>query len=173
MLQAQPKKWYSWDFHIYQNAAEIAFIDVSCFRERAQLRIAESDFEIYREKIFGGEFIMKQKESTVVRAVKPSAFTRTFEIETKQGRYTLKPESTFKRKFILLHGDRQIGSVSPNGAFTRKATIDLPENMSLAEQVFIFWLVLIMWKRAAEATATRFQFLWRMNCRSKLHCGRF
>jgi hypothetical protein len=32
----------------------------------------------------------------------------------------------------------------------RKAIIELPESLSLPVQVFFFWLVLVLWRRAAQ-----------------------
>ena len=40
----------------------------------------------------------------------------------------------------------------PRGLFSRKLTIDLPDELSLAVQVFMTWLVIILWRRAAKSS---------------------
>jgi hypothetical protein len=52
-----------------------------------------------------------------------------------------------------LEGGKQIGSVYPEHALTRKAVIDFPEEIPLVVRVFMFWLVVILWKRASDAAA--------------------
>ena len=60
----------------------------------------------------------------------------------------------WSRTFVLSEKTARLGSVYPEHALTRKAVIDLPEEISLAGRIFMFWLVLILWKRAEAAAAT-------------------
>ena len=70
-----------------------------------------------------------------------------------EAEYTLKAQSPFVRTFELLQNDERIGLVEPDHIFTRKMTADLPETLTLAVRVFIIWLVIILWKRAAQSSA--------------------
>lgn len=65
----------------------------------------------------------------------------------------LRAKSVFRRGFVLLDGDREIGSLSPEGIFTRRATVDLPQALPLPVKVFIIWLAVILWKRSSDAAA--------------------
>ena len=67
--------------------------------------------------------------------------------------YTLKAQSSFFRAFELLQGDQRIGVIKPDHVFTRKMTVDLPETMPLTVRLFIIWLVIVMWKRAAQSSS--------------------
>jgi len=53
----------------------------------------------------------------------------------------------------LFDGDRQIGTISPHGFFTKRADIDLPGEWPLANRIFIFWLVFLMWKRESQSAS--------------------
>jgi len=37
--------------------------------------------------------------------------------------------------------------------FTRKATVDLPDELLLPIKVFLLWLTVILWKRESDAAA--------------------
>jgi hypothetical protein len=47
-----------------------------------------------------------------------------------------------------------LGRIEPKGALTRRTTIDLPEELPLPMQAFCFWLVLVLWNRAAAAASS-------------------
>jgi hypothetical protein len=61
----------------------------------------------------------------------------------------LRAKSALRRAFILLEGSREIGAISPEGIFSRRAAVDLPEEMPLPVKIFITWLAVILWKRAS------------------------
>ncbi len=129
-------------------------IDISCWREKALLTVQGVDYRVYREGLMSGDFILASGESVLARAKKPSALRRTFIIEHGGRHYTLRAKSAFQRAFELLDGDRVVGSVSPRGIFTRRAAVDLPEDMPLFVKVFIIWLAVILWKRESDAAVT-------------------
>jgi len=151
MLKVIPKSWFSWDFVITEGASPIADIDVSWWREKGVLTVRGSRYDVYREGMMSGAFILESSGSILARAEKPSAFRRSFELEYGKKLYILRAESAFGRKFVLIEGDREVGWLSPNGVFTRQATSDLPEEIPLPVQVFMIWLVVILWKRESDS----------------------
>jgi hypothetical protein len=153
MLTAVPKQWFSWDFTVTEGSQPVANIDISWWREKGLLTVQGADYRVYREGMMSGDFILESAGSVVARAQKPSAFHRAFVIAYEGRRYTLRAESLFRRSFLLLDGDRQIGSLSPDGMFTRRATVDLPPALPLAVRVFVIWLAVILWKRASDGAA--------------------
>jgi hypothetical protein len=153
MLQAIPKRWFSWDFTVLQGSTRLADIDMSLWREKGALTVQGKTYQVYREGLVSGAFVLESPESVVARATKPSAFRRAFLIEHAGKQYTLRAKSAFRRGFVLLADDREIGSLSPQELCTRRAAIVLPEDLSLPVKVFIIWLAVILWKREAEAGA--------------------
>ena len=127
---------------------------MSCWREKGVVTVEGTDYRVYREGLMSGDFLLASNDKVLARARKPSAFRRTFTIEYADKRYTPRAKSAFHRAFELLDRDRKVGSLSPRGVFTRRAAVDLPENMPLSVKVFIVWLAVIIWKRESDSAAS-------------------
>jgi len=153
MLKAVPKSWFSSDYKLLENDTTVTIIDSSWWREAAELTIKGSTYRVYREGLMSGSFVLEGDGSILARAEKPSAFYRSFVVEHGGKKYTLEAESAMFRKFVLSEGGQQIGSVYPEHALTRKAVVAFPEEIPLAVRVFMFWLVMILWKRDSDAAA--------------------
>jgi hypothetical protein len=154
MLELVPLGWFSWDFSVLQDGSPIAEIDISSWREKGVLAVGGSSYNVYREGLISGQFILELNGTPLAHAEKPSALHRSFTIQHEGKTYILKAESVLGRTFLLLENDRRIGSITPAGMFTRKATVDLPDEMPLPIKVFLLWLTVILWKRDSEAAAT-------------------
>lgn len=153
MMTAVPRRWFSWDFTVNDGPRSVATIDVSWWREHGTLTVAGVDHRVYRERMLSGDFILEAAGSVVARARKPSAFRRAFAIEHSGRRYSLQAASVLRRRMVLLEGDRNVGSLSPQSVFTRRADVDLPPDLPLAVRVFVIWLAVILWKRESDAGA--------------------
>jgi hypothetical protein len=153
MLRAVPKSWFSPDYKVLESNTVIATVALSLLREAGELTVAGSTCRVYREGLLAGSFVLESASSILARADKPSAFYRSFQVKHDDKEYTLGAESAGFRKFVLSEGGKQIGSVYPEHPLTRKSVIDFPEDIPLVVRVFIFWLVMILWKRATDAAA--------------------
>ena len=150
MLRAEPNSLFSWDFTVYDDGAPVAEIDLAWVREVGDVVIDGVACQMYRDGMLG-EFVLEAGGFTLVRAVKFSVFLRTFEITYDDQTYTLKAPNPLMRTFALFHGEQRIGVIKPDHSMTRKMTANLPETLPLAVRVFIVWLVIVMWKRAAQS----------------------
>jgi hypothetical protein len=153
MLRAVPKHWLSSEYKVLENETAIASVDSSLFREAATLTIKGKTYRAYREGWMSGLFILEGDGTILSRAVKPSALYRSFQIEHERRQYDLKAESAWLNRFVLSERGVRLGSIYPEHAMTRKALIDLPEEISLAGRIFMFWLVMILWKRGDAAAS--------------------
>jgi hypothetical protein len=54
---------------------------------------------------------------------------------------------------VLFQGDIEVGSIRPEGYLSRKAAVSLPGDMPMPVQVFVMWLVILLWRREANAGA--------------------
>jgi len=115
--------------------------------------VGGSSYNVYREGVMSGKFILEGNGTQLASAEKPSAFRRSFTVRRDDKIYTLQAESAFKRSFVLLEQDRPIGSIVPRGMFTRKATVDFPDDLPLSVHIFLIWLTVILWKRDAAAAS--------------------
>ena len=130
----------------------VARLDLSSWRERAEIMIGDVTHRTFREHALG-DFAIEAGGRELARATKPSAFRDTMIVHYGGRDYTLLKPSIWRRTFALLDGERQIGAISPESAWTRRATADLPPDVPVPIQAFVVWLVILLWKRDAQSSA--------------------
>lgn len=128
----------------------MADIDFAHIREKGDVEIDGMVCRMYRDG-FLGDFVLEAQGHILLRAQKPSAFVRSFDLTYDHKHYQLKAASPFRRRFVLIEGNAIIGTIYPVSLFTRRAILDLPEEMPLVVRVFILWLVLLLWRRDANS----------------------
>jgi hypothetical protein len=148
-----PRRWYSWDYAVTSGDRTLAVLDLASWRERAEIVIGDVTHRVFREHMMGGDFIIEAGGRELARATKPSAFRDTMIVHYGGKDYTLRKPSVWRRSFVLMNGERQIGSIAPESAWTRRATAELPSEWPVPIQAFVIWLVIILWKRDAESAA--------------------
>jgi hypothetical protein len=148
-LTLAPRRWYSWDFFLFDGSRELADLRVSSWREKGVLSVEGVDYSVFRESSWG-DFVLEHAGTTLARATKPSAFHRLFEIRYMERSYTLKAKSTFGRSYVLLDGSTEIGTLELESWWTRRATAHLPDDWPMPIKSFAVWLAIVMWKRDAS-----------------------
>lgn len=154
MLEAIPTNWFSSNIRIQQKNELVGEVDVSPWREKARLELQEGTYDLRREGFCSGDFLLEQEGKVLARATKSGVFQCNFEVDLPTRHVTLRKLSMWNRRFGLFDGDRQIGSVYPQGVFTKRSSIDLPGDWPLANRVFVFWLAFLIWKRQNAAAAS-------------------
>lgn len=143
MLKVIPKAW-SYAFSVTDGSESFAqAVDLSWWRDKGELRIQGVIYRAHRD---GSSYVLESAAGVVARAERPRMLCREFVIEHSGHRYTLRAKSAFRRKFLLLDGESQVGSISAEGFFTRRAAVELPPELPLVLQVFIIWLAMTLWK---------------------------
>jgi hypothetical protein len=150
VLTTIPKSWFSWDLTVLEDAKPVAELQISTWRERGLLAVEGKDYKVYREGIMTGAFILESDATVLARAIKPSVFRKSFDLEYAGKQYKLRSEGW--SRYSLLHGDERRGSVSKEFFSRKRATVDLPEDLPLVIRLFMIWLVVILWKRDAKAS---------------------
>jgi hypothetical protein len=65
-----------------------------------------------------------------------------------------RPRGLFSWDFDLsVDGEFLADFDMPNHLFTRACTLEFPDDLPVPVQVFLFWLVALMWRRAASDAA--------------------
>lgn len=94
MLKAYPQNWFSWKFRILDEGnRNIALIDIGWIREDGELTLGQIKYRLYRERFFGGAFILEGGGQELARAEKPSAFVRSFTVLYRGRKYKLQAAS--------------------------------------------------------------------------------
>lgn len=152
-LTLVPKHWYSWNFRVVDDASEVGEVTRSWWRERGSVRIRGETYSVRREGLWSGDFLLERGGSVIARAEKTSPLRRRYRITDEDRLLTLEAASAFGRSFLILHGTRAVGSVRPARAFSRKAVVEMEAPVSPPVQLFVAFVVLGQWKRAADAAA--------------------
>jgi hypothetical protein len=151
MLNMIPKS-FSWTFSVMDGSKQVAeAVDLSWLTEKGELKIHGVVYKAYREGMMSGAFVLESPDGVIARAEKPSALRRSLIVEHAGRQYTLRAKSAFRREFLLLDGSSRIGSISPEGIFTRRAAVELPEAWPLPVRMFIIWLTVMLWKQEQAA----------------------
>jgi hypothetical protein len=145
-------KTFSWTFSVMDGSEPVARAeDLSWWSDKGELTVQGITYTARRERAMSGAFILESAAGVVARATKPSALRRSLIVEHSGRRYTLRAASAFRREFVLLDGSVGVGSLSPEGIFTRRAAVALPPTLPLTLRVFIIWLTVMLWKRDEAA----------------------
>jgi hypothetical protein len=151
MLTARPRSLFSWDYEVLDGDRLLATLSLGWFREAGEVVIAGRPCRMGREGLVSGLFFLEQDGQPLATAEKPSAFLRRFEVAVGGDAYTLRSVSPIARRFVLEQGGVEVGSLRSAAFFTRKMVVDLPETIPLPARLFLVWLVMVLWKRAAQS----------------------
>lgn len=156
LLRAHPTRFFSWNYRIWDEAdlASRLELELGVFRGGGRLLVDGVEFIVRKEGILGSHFILEAETGVMAEAVKPSALRRSFQVRAGDRLFTLQAAGLFSRRYVLLHGHQEIGSISPSGFFGRTTIVDLPESVPIPIRLFLLFLVLLLWKRAAAAAAS-------------------
>ena len=145
-----PKAW-SYAFSVTDGTECVAqAVDLSFWRDRGELRIQGY---IYKARRNRSSYVLESAAGVLARAERPRRWLRELGIEHSGHRYTLRAASPFRRQLLLLEGSTQVGSISPEGLFTRKAEVELPQALPLFLKVFIIWLAMTVWKHDEQLSS--------------------
>ncbi len=148
-----PRHWFSWDFSLKDSVGmPWGEIGLSSWRERGSVTVGDQRYEVRRRGLVG-PFVVGGASNELARAVKESAFRQVFTLTVEGRAYTLKRLSAWRREFALCVGDSRVGSVVPERWWTRRAEVNLPDDMPGWARAFVVWLTLLMWKRDSDAGA--------------------
>ena len=152
MIYAVPKSIFSWGFNVYHDDRLLAVIDSSWLIEGGSLDYQGQTYQLQKNGLMSGTFTLRENTSVVATAEK-TPFVRCFNIDFNGQSYILKAAAVFTRQFIIQQNGSTIGSISPKSMFTRRCEIDLPPEIPIPLQLFKFWLVALMWRRARNSSA--------------------
>jgi hypothetical protein len=149
VLSATPHKGSARDYTITDGVALIE-IKMPDIRERADVKYGKQTYTIRRKGFMKGIFVLQSGDAALARAQKIT-FKEAFEIDFDERRFELKRLSIFQRQMGLFEGGAQIGHISTTSWLGLEAVIDLPYDIPILLQVFLFWLATFLWRRDSAA----------------------
>jgi len=127
MLEAIPKSCFSWNFKV-SNDNVIADLDMSCWREKGELRIDGYSYVVHQRAILSSSIIFELNNSELAKATRAGFFWQNFLLELNEKKQ-LETKSILRPKIVLKNDWGKIGSLVPHGLFSR---------LSLATIVLLF-----------------------------------
>jgi hypothetical protein len=154
MLTATPTSFFKWSYAVSDQGKHVADVTVNWVSESGTMRIGGKSYDLHRQAMLVGAFVAECDGKVIAEAEKPSAFHRRFVVQSTDGEFEVTALSPCTRRFGIYEYGKRIGEISPKHMFARKATIDLPKEVTLEVQLFTFWLAVLMWRRQQNAAAS-------------------
>jgi hypothetical protein len=154
MLTCLPMSWCSGDYRISGAVAGPGTAAFNWGSEQGEVSLGSETCTVCKQGLMSGIWTLDLGGRVIARAQKPSAMFRQFEIVCEGRSFDLRAASVFTRDFVLSENGRQCGAIQAMHAFTRRATVQCRENVPEWVQLFAFWLVALMWRRAANSSSS-------------------
>lgn len=146
MMIGESDSFWGWNYLLRDEAGgETVRIKIAWMGESGSVELPGATLEIQRDGL-AGPWLARAGETLVATLVKPSAFSRTFELTVDDRSYTLQPR-VWGGTFNLLAGDEILGSLRRGGFLCNRMLIDLPDSLPLPLRALAAWVVLLMWRR--------------------------
>jgi hypothetical protein len=153
MIRCLPAGLCSWNYRLSGDGRQAA-TTINWFTEQGTITVAGVVFEVRKQGPLSGRWTLERQGAVVISAEKPSALTRTYELQNADAHWTVRAESAMGRGFCVERNGAAIATIRPDHLFTRRATIEiLADNGDFPAICFAFWLVVLAWRRAAAANS--------------------
>lgn len=153
MIRCLPAGLCSWNYRLSGDGRQAA-TTINWFTEQGTITIAGVAFDVRKHGPLSGRWTLERQGAVVISAEKPSALTRTYELQNAEARWTASAESALGRGFRLERDGTIIATIRPDHLFTRRATIELlADHGDFPAICFAFWLAVLAWRRAASSNS--------------------
>lgn len=152
-LRCTPRSMWSWDYDVEGLPGGPASIELGRFSDSGCITFGGAECKVRKQGLFSGCWRVENDGRILAEAEKTSPLTRSVELQIAGKLFTLKAQSAFTRSFDLLLDEQRIMEIQPAHAFTRRASIVCAAELPELTQLFAFWLVAMMWRRASRASA--------------------
>jgi hypothetical protein len=153
MLEVRAKNIFSSHYEILDAGQMLTTVNIRWWREAGKFKLDGEQYTVGRRGLASGLFYVEQDGELLASADKPSAFFNRYTVHHDNQEYELSRRSLFGRTFDLKLNDFPVGTMKPTSIFTRSAKVQLPSEIPAPVQVFIAWLVLVIWKRMRQSQA--------------------
>ncbi len=152
VIQCLPKGLCSWNY-VIQGLGRHVEIKFNWISEIGAILIEGNELSIIKHGITSGKWTLEVDGKLLASAKKRDAFSRTIDIADDSGAYVMEAVSAFGRTFNLELDSQIFAVIKPDHALTRRATIEVRSSqVEFTTLIFAFWLVVLMWKRAANSS---------------------
>jgi hypothetical protein len=152
-LRSEPLGWAGSGARIFSGETEITQLKITAFKSRGSFVLDGKEYEVVPKGFFQTSAELKQGSRVMARVRKPSFFKRRFEITSAGHRIDLESRGWRARKYVLLLGNQEVGSIEQDGFSSRRLRFQFPDEVPVVIQVLLAYLVIAQAKREAAAAA--------------------
>ncbi len=145
MLTMTRQGLLGWSYTIQDETQQpVAELSLAVFGDSGSFSIGGAAYTVKHEGWFSRRFRL-ERDGTVVARAGRGADGHAFELEVGEARYSLRQKSFASPEYELLDGSRPIASVV-RPSYVRRAELSVSAEIALPVQVFLLWLVALLWK---------------------------
>lgn len=149
-IQAERTGFFSSDYRLTRDGADLGILDLAPVRSRARFEIAGVMHEIVADGLLRGRFLLKAEARVVAQAQREHLLPIWYRVRAGD-RQLLLTERLPGRRFRILHGDRRVGEIRPVHVLARNAIATFEAGLPVTTEVFLLGLALLRWRRRARA----------------------
>ncbi|MEO7497799.1 MAG: hypothetical protein ABIT83_00985 [Massilia sp.] len=151
MLLCKPKSFFSSDY-VLEGDGRRADLTFRWTSEQGTIIVDRTVFEVRKHGIMNPEWTLEGAGHQLATAVKPSAFTRTFDIRSDSTSMVLRAAAPMSRRFEIDQAGALLATIAPKNLFSRQAVIDTREGkLDFPTMCFALWLTALTWRREAQS----------------------
>jgi hypothetical protein len=153
MLTMTRRSVFSRDFEVRDGIAPVGEFSLSRVGDHTELRVG---LDLYEARRFGwikSRFVLKRYDREIAHANPASVFRQAYEVHT--GRFTviLKTRGFLRSDYGLFDGDSEIGWIARKGFWRSTVQASFSPSVDRPIQIWLLWIVTVLWRRAAAAAA--------------------
>lgn len=152
MIRARPRHLFSWSFDLLLEDGSPVCLDMAWLREGGRFVWAGTEYQMWRRGFWASEFALEVC-GQVMAVARKDFLARRFVVRLADREMELRARWWFSRWFELVEQGAVVGEVGPESLFGRSCTAQFPQDLSAPVQVFLFWLVILTWRRQNSAAA--------------------
>ena len=145
MIHANPMGLCSWDFSLNGEGLQ-GETRINFFTENGSIHLNGDAYEVRKQGLLSGKWVLEQHGKTLVTAHKENPFTRTIGFTAPGGAHRLSAQSMVGRTMVLTSPGSSV-HIAPEHPFTRRATLSAA-GQDPRVTVFAFWVTILLWRRA-------------------------
>jgi hypothetical protein len=148
MLHAQRRGFFKRSYELTERGSRLTDIaDIK--REGCAFTVDAHSYRISRER--SKRFLLDGPGGQAAVAERDGG--RRWRISSPAGSFELVRPSMWRSAWELHANGQPVGTIEHDGGFGRSSKAELPAELPRALRVFVFYVVLMVWERAANAAA--------------------
>ncbi|MGH7146199.1 MAG: hypothetical protein ACREJ2_18955 [Planctomycetota bacterium] len=153
MLEFRYCKWLARDVDVYAGEHRLARIDFRWMSLTAQFQCEGARYTCRCHGWRSQDSELLHDHRVIGRAWQHGFLTQRFDIEFPSGDYELRVEGFTGRTMRLIAQHRNVGYLRLTGVLWTSARLQAPAELSLPEQLFLYWLGACYWHRQSSNAA--------------------